>query len=80
MAVVNTTNAMVQSWIPDELRGRVMGVHVLIFMGSAPIGSLLAGSLAERLGEPTAVLINAGILMVITWLIFFLKPSLRQLE
>jgi MFS family permease len=80
MSVLNTTNAMIQSWVPDELRGRVMSVHVLIFMGSAPIGSLLAGTLAEKWGEPMAVLINAGVLLIITWLIIFLRPAMRRLE
>ena len=79
MAVLNTTNAMIQSWVPDALRGRVMSVHILIFMGTAPIGSLLAGTLAEKLGEPTTVLINAGVLLVVTWLVIFLRPSMRQL-
>ena len=80
MSVLNTTNAMIQSWVPDELRGRVMSVHVLIFMGSAPIGSLLAGTLAEKFGEPMTVLINAGVLLVITWLVLFLRPGMRQLS
>jgi len=80
MAVVNTTNAMIQSWVPDELRGRVMSVHVWVFMGSLPIGSLLAGAMAERLGEPAAILINGSILLVITLLTLLLKPSMRKLE
>jgi MFS family permease len=80
MAVVNNTNAMIQSWVPDELRGRVMSVHVWVFMGSLPIGSLLAGAMAERLGEPAAILINGSILLVITLLTLLLKPSMRKLE
>lgn len=80
MAVVNNTNAMIQSWVPDELRGRVMSVHVWIFMGSLPIGSLLAGALAERLGEPAAILINGSILLVITLLTLLLKPSMKKLQ
>lgn len=79
MAVVNTTNAMIQSWVPDELRGRVMSVHVLIFMGSAPIGSLLAGTMAEKLGEPITVIINAAILMTISLGVFLMRPKIRQL-
>jgi len=79
MAVVNTTNAMIQSWVPDDLRGRVMSVHVLIFMGSAPIGSLLAGAMAEKLGEPITVIINAVILMIISLLVFLMRPKIRQL-
>jgi predicted MFS family arabinose efflux permease len=80
MAVMNTTNAMIQSWVPDELRGRVMSVHVWVFMGSIPIGSLLAGALAERLGAPTAVLINGSILLTITLLTIILRPSMKRLQ
>ena len=80
MAVVNNTNAMIQSWVPDELRGRVMSVHVWVFMGSLPIGSLLAGALAERLGEPAAVLINGAILLTITLLTLILRPSMSKLQ
>ena len=80
MAVLNTTNAMIQSWVPDELRGRVMSVHVLVFQGSAPIGALLAGTIAEKMGEPVAVLINGGILFIVAYLIFFLRPGMRRLD
>ncbi len=44
--VTNNSQAIVQSLVPDNLRGRVMGVYTLIFFGSMPIGSLLAGSVA----------------------------------
>ncbi|MBI5348805.1 MAG: MFS transporter, partial [Chloroflexi bacterium] len=50
--IFNSSNALVQSQIPDELRGRVMSVYSLIFFGSMPLGALLAGSLAEFIGEP----------------------------
>lgn len=80
MAVVNTTNAMIQSWVPDELRGRVMSVHVWVFMGSLPIGSLLAGELAERLGAPTAILINGSILLAITLMTVILRPAMKKLQ
>ncbi len=48
MMVLNNSQAIVQSLVPDNLRGRVMGVYTLIFFGSMPIGSLLAGSLAAN--------------------------------
>jgi hypothetical protein len=50
MLAANTTNALVQTQVQDELRGRVMGVYTLIFFGAMPVGSLLAGLLASRLG------------------------------
>jgi hypothetical protein len=66
--------------VPDELRGRVLSVHVLLFMGTAPLGSLLSGAMAEKIGEPTAALVNAGILLAVTVLVFLLRPSMRRLE
>jgi MFS family permease len=49
MAATNTT---VQNRVPDELRGRVMAVYATLFMGVQPIGSLLAGGVAKRIGAP----------------------------
>ena len=48
---VNLTNAMIQTEVTDELRGRVMGIYVLVFFGLTPIGSLLAGVIAQRFDE-----------------------------
>ena len=53
------TNTLIQTSVPDELRGRVMSVYTLMFMGMAPIGSLLAGSLAHVMSAPGAVRIGA---------------------
>jgi predicted MFS family arabinose efflux permease len=41
--------------VPDELRGRVMAVYSMMFMGIAPIGALLGGILADRLGAQVTV-------------------------
>src|SRR5271170_4657279 len=46
------TNTIVQSRVPDELRGRVMAVYATMFMGVQPIGSLIAGGIAKHLGAP----------------------------
>jgi predicted MFS family arabinose efflux permease len=80
MSVVNVSNALVQSHVPDELRGRVMGVYILVFQGGMPIGSLFAGAVASALGAPTAVMINAFIILVVTGTLFFIRPRMRQLN
>jgi len=46
-------NTLLQSLVPDHLRGRVMSLYTLFFLGMAPIGSLMAGALAAHLGTPT---------------------------
>lgn len=50
-----SSNTLIQSMVPDELRGRVMSVYSMMFMGMAPVGALLAGASAERLGAPLTV-------------------------
>ena len=44
--------------VPDRLRGRVMSLYSMMFMGMAPIGALLAGLIAARLGAPWTVAIG----------------------
>jgi MFS family permease len=74
---MTSANNLVQTFSPDELRGRVMSVYAMMFMGMAPFGSLLAGSLAHWLGAPTAVALG-GLSCVIGGLLFARKlPQLR---
>lgn len=56
-----TTNGLLQTNSPPELRGRVMSLYVWLFVGASPLGGLAAGWLAERVGAPaTAALAGAG--------------------
>ncbi len=80
MLVVNNANAMTQTFVPDHLRGRVMGIFVMIFFGSQPIGSLLAGQLAESTSEPFSVLAAAACLLICSLIIHFRIPELSRLE
>lgn len=75
--VVNSCNALVQSSLPDHFRGRVMGIYTLVFMGGAPLGSLIAGELAARFGPPAAVLAFASILLVYGAVLTIKRPDLR---
>ncbi len=80
MALANSTNAMVQTLVPDELRGRVMGIYTLVFFGAMPIGSYFAGELAERFGEARTVLFNALLLLAFAILVKLLAPFVSELE
>ena len=51
----STTNTVLQTIVPDEMRGRVMGVWSLIFGAMIPLGSLEAGAVANWLGTPFAL-------------------------
>lgn len=60
MTQMAASNTLIQSMVPDSLRGRVMAVYSMMFMGMAPIGALLAGALADRLGAPITVGAGGG--------------------
>jgi MFS family permease len=60
MLQMASSNTLVQSMVPDELRGRVMSVYSMMFMGMAPVGALLAGTLAGRLGAPLTVALGGA--------------------
>ena len=52
------SNTLIQTMVPDQLRGRVMSLYSMMFMGMAPIGALLGGTFAHRLGAPLTVAIG----------------------
>lgn len=56
-----SSNTALQLMAPGELRGRIVSLFMLAFMGMAPLGSLLGGLLARWLGTPQAVLIGGGV-------------------
>jgi MFS family permease len=57
----STANTSLQLTAPDELRGRVMSLYMLLIAGSTPVGGFLTGLMAEHLGVSTAIGINAAI-------------------
>jgi MFS family permease len=77
MIQMASSNTLVQSMVPDHLRGRVMAVYSMMFMGMAPFGALLAGSVAHQIGAPWTVAMG-GIVAIIGGTIFSLRlPALR---
>jgi MFS family permease len=59
MLEMSASNTLIQAIVPDELRGRVMAVYSMMFMGMAPFGALVAGALADRIGAPVTVALGA---------------------
>jgi MFS family permease len=60
MISINATiNTVIQTSVPDELRGRVNGVYSFLFIGMAPFGNLQAGLIADHFGAPAALAIGA---------------------
>ena len=59
--MVTGANTALQLQAPDELRGRVMSLHTLVFGGAFPIGSFLTGTVAEHWGVTTALVVNGAV-------------------
>ena len=58
------SNTIIQTLVPEDRRGRVMSYYTMAFVGMAPFGSLLAGSLAHWLGAPHTVIITGSVVIL----------------
>lgn len=74
MAIANT---IVQTTAPDELRGRIMSVYTTVFLGSAPIGGLIAGAISQRWGVEMSMFVGG---IIVTTVALYLFTKLRQLR
>ncbi|MGE5140094.1 MAG: MFS transporter [Rudaea sp.] len=74
-----TTNTLIQSTVPDELRGRVMSVYLMIFQGFFPLGSLLAGTIAQSYGVPAGAAFGACVALAYGMLLLWRAPYVRRL-
>jgi MFS family permease len=61
MTQMGSTNTLIQSMVPDRLRGRTMAVYSMMFLGVAPLGALLSGWSADRIGAPHTLAIGGVI-------------------
>jgi MFS family permease len=73
-------NTLVQTIVPDELRGRVMSAYMLVFFGASPFSSLILGSLAQALGPGVGVTIAALVALAFAVFLLFAVPKVRRLE
>jgi MFS family permease len=60
MVQMASCNTVIQTIVDDEKRGRVMSFYMMAFLGTAPFGSLLAGSLSSRIGAPHTLLVGGA--------------------
>ena len=58
------TNTLIQNRVPDELRSRVMAVYATMFMGVQPIGALIAGGFAKRIGAPHTLTVFGSLVLL----------------
>jgi MFS transporter, DHA1 family, staphyloferrin A biosynthesis exporter len=78
MTYMTTNQTLLQLSTPDEFRGRVMGIYMLN-QGLLPLGSLIAGVLADLWGAPLAVSVMGGTVLLLAGLAFVRLPSMRAL-
>jgi MFS family permease len=79
MVTMAATNTIIQTVVPEELRGRVMAFYTMAFLGTAPIGSLIAGVAADRIGAEHTILFG-GILCLGAAVWFAMRlPQFRAL-
>jgi MFS family permease len=79
MLQMASSNTMLQTVVDDEKRGRVMSFYTMAFMGTAPFGSLMAGSLAKIIGVPYTMLIG-GLSCIVGAFIYSRKlPQITKL-
>jgi MFS family permease len=78
IAQMAASNTILQTIVEEDKRGRLMGFYTLSFVGTAPLGSILLGFLASRIGTAATILI-CGVACIGGSLVFsYLLPGLRQ--
>ncbi|MCS7198200.1 MAG: MFS transporter [Candidatus Bipolaricaulota bacterium] len=75
-ALVNT---LLQTIVPGELRGRILSLYTLMFLGMLPLGSLQVGIIAERFGAPTALTLGAFVCLSFGLFVWWRWPHVRRL-
>jgi MFS family permease len=77
MLQMASSNTLIQVMVPDALRGRVMALYSMMFMGMAPLGALLGGALSDRLGAPMTVAIGGIASIAGAWWFGVQLPKIR---
>jgi len=74
------TNTLIQTIVPDDLRGRVLSTYTWALGGFYPLGSLMMGALGDQIGAPTAALISGIGCILIILLNLVLYPDVHKLK
>jgi MFS family permease len=76
---VAITNTLLQKLVIDEMRGRVMSMFILSFMGTMPIGNIVAGAASHRFGTEHTLAIGGVVVTVVATFVTIFSRRLRQL-
>jgi MFS family permease len=79
MLQVGASNTLIQSMVPDHLRGRAMSVYSMMYIGIGPFGALVAGFAADGLGARVTILSGAVICLLASVVFAFRLPSIRPM-
>jgi MFS family permease len=79
MVHMASSNTILQTMVDDDKRGRVMSLYVMSFMGMAPFGSLLGGSLASKIGGPYTLIIGGAFCILGSFMFTKKLPSIREM-
>jgi len=72
-----SVSTMLQTIVDDHMRGRIMGIFSMAFLGMYPLGSLAGGALAEVIGAPKTLAIGGGFCTIAALLLWRRMPALR---
>lgn len=78
MIQMAASNTLIQAMVSSDMRGRVMSVYSMMFMGMAPIGALLSGALAGAIGAPATVALGGTVCIVGAAVFAIRLPRLRD--
>jgi MFS family permease len=79
MVSLAASNTIIQTLTEEHLRGRVLAFYTMAFLGTAPLGSLLAGVLADRIGEPATIAAGGVVCLLGAGWFASRLPRLREL-
>jgi len=77
---VAVTNTLLQQLVTDEMRGRIMSMFILSFIGTMPIGNLLGGLVSHRFGAPMALTAGGLAIVIYVTIVTIENPRLRELR
>jgi MFS family permease len=79
MAATASMNTIIQTIVDEEKRGRVMSLYTMAFIGLSPLGALLGGALADRIGAPRTVAIGGSLCLLVARWFHRQLPELREI-
>jgi MFS family permease len=80
VGAVATVNSLIQTLVADAVRGRVLSMHTMAYLGFSPLGSLLVGTLANFWGTPRALATSVVIPLLAVIVIAVAMPTIRRLH